>query len=117
MSLSVVRCKYVDDELIPIDWEYAQEIAGFEVTRHELWGSAALIALGAQMLPDLRTSNVYCPPDQLDDLEADVRLVLDHLDELASASGYRPDYIEFRATNILNAVLWARENAGGVIIW
>ena len=117
MSLSVHRCEYIDHQLNPIDWDYPATIAGFEVTREELWGSEALIALGAQMLPDLRASNVYCPPDRLDDLEADARLVLDHLDELARASGYRPDYIEFRATNILNAMLWARENAGGVIIW
>jgi hypothetical protein len=117
MTLSVHRCEYVDYQLKPIDWDYPATMAGFEVTRQDLWGSAALIELGAQMLPDLRTTNVYCPPDLLDELEADVRLVLDHLDLLASATGYRLDYIEFRATNILNAVLWARENAGGVIIW
>jgi hypothetical protein len=70
MTLSVHRCAYIDHSLDPIDWDYPATMAGVEVTRWELWGSEALIALGAQMLPDLRTTNVYCPPDQLDDLEA-----------------------------------------------
>lgn len=117
MTLSVDRCRYLDHELIPIDWEHGETLAGFEDTRYRLWGSEALIALGARTLPLLRDGNVYCYPDHLDELEADVRLVLGHLDELAAAAGYGSDYIAERATNILNAVLWARENAGGVIIW
>ncbi|HYF61237.1 MAG TPA: hypothetical protein VD886_00395 [Herpetosiphonaceae bacterium] len=117
MTLSVDRCRYVDDELIPIDWDYPETLAGFEDTRCRLWGSAALIALGARMLPELRNGDIYCYPERLDQLEADIRLVLGHLDELACAAGYGSDYIAERATNILNAVLWARRNAGGVIIW
>jgi hypothetical protein len=117
MSLLVHRCEIIDGELDPIDWEGSEEMAGFEVTRQKLWGSEALIALGAQILPELGDSDLYCYPDQLDQLEIDTRLVLGHIDELSLASGYDAEYIVSRATNILNAVQWARENAGGVIIW
>jgi hypothetical protein len=107
----------VDGELDPINWAHSEELAGGERFRWDVWGSAALIGLGAQVLPELRDGDLYCYTGHLDQLEADIRLVLGHIDELSLASGRDAEYIVSRATNILNAVLWARENDGGVIIW
>ncbi len=82
------------------------ELAGFETWRTEVWGSSALIELGARILPRLAVGDIYAEGDEIADLEADVNLVLEHGRTLFGADGF--ESVETRAQNILDAVRIAR---------
>ncbi|HEY1016567.1 MAG TPA: hypothetical protein VGE07_27900 [Herpetosiphonaceae bacterium] len=117
MTLSVHRVLIVEGEQVFVDVDHPLTMAGFEVCRRDVWGSEALIALGAQVLPKLRSDDVYAFDEELLLLERDVELLFDHLAAVAEATGYREDFIRHRAGNIRDAVIWAKANGGGVIIW
>lgn len=93
-------------------------LAGVEACRRTLWGSSAAVKLGLELLPTLARYDLYVEHDQLDAFEREIRLVLDHLADFARATGYTDEYIEDRATNILEAIARAREHpTGGVTIF
>jgi len=62
------------------------ELAGFENWRTEVWGSAAVRALGATMFPRLAVQDLHVMPGrQLNDFRRECRLLRAHLDEIADA--------------------------------
>ena len=66
----------------------ASEPAGFENWRTEVWGSAAVRALGATIFPQLAVRDLYVMPGrQLNDFRRECRLLRAHLDEIVDAVG------------------------------
>jgi hypothetical protein len=64
----------------------ASELAGFENWRTEVWGSAAVRALGVTIFPQLAVGDLYVMPGrQLNDFRRECRLLRAHLDEIADA--------------------------------
>jgi hypothetical protein len=64
----------------------ASQLAGFENWRTEVWGSAAVRALGATIFPQLAVRDLYVMPGrQLNDFRRECRLLRAHLDEIADA--------------------------------
>jgi hypothetical protein len=62
------------------------ELAGFENWRTEVWGSAAVRALGATIFPQLAVRDLHVMPGrQLNDFRRECRLLRAHLDEIADA--------------------------------
>jgi hypothetical protein len=62
------------------------ELAGFENWRTEVWGSAAVCALGATVFPQLAVRDLYVMPGrQLNDFRRECRLLRAHLDEIVDA--------------------------------
>ena len=101
-----------------IDGPDGSDLAGHEVTRTELYGSACVIALGAQLLPLLAIHDIYAEtPSALDQLDQDCALMLDNLEHVAEMTKRDPDYIAYRVGNIRRAIARAREISGNVVIW
>jgi hypothetical protein len=119
MTLLVHRCQWSGEKWDIIDEpDHAKELAGFETWRSKVWGSAAVIALGCRILPQLRTQDIYCLEQDVPHLTQDAKLILKHLADIAEATGCEAETIRYRTQNILDAALWAQEHPhGGVIIW
>lgn len=81
-------------ELIPCE----SDLAGFEETRTTFYGHARARALGLVMLPSLATSNISAMGDELEDLRAEVGLLM------ADLSLDEVPYWQLRLTNILHAI-------------
>jgi hypothetical protein len=64
----------------------ASELAGFENWRTEVWGSAAVRALGATIFPQLAVRDLQVMPGrQLNEFRRECRLLRAHLDEIVAA--------------------------------
>jgi hypothetical protein len=64
----------------------APDAAGFENWRTEVWGSVAVRALGATILPQLAVRDLYVMPGrELNDFRRECRLLRAHLDEIVAA--------------------------------
>ncbi|GAB7045493.1 hypothetical protein [Catenuloplanes indicus] len=96
---------------------------GAENFRYELWGSSAARSLGATFLPQLaditeqNRGNLQVPPDQLDALEQECRLLENNVEHLSDATIRDRDRILYYLTNIYAAIHRARAVGGGVVIW
>ena len=65
----------------------ASEAAGFESWRIQVWGSAAVRALGATIFPQLAVQDLHVMPGrQLNDFRRECRLLRAHIDEIADAA-------------------------------
>jgi len=106
------------------DWDvveepdFAKTLAGFESWRADVWGHAAVQALGCRILPELRAHDIYCFGADVPILVQEAQDVMDHLAPIAAATGEDMDRIRYRLQNILDAALWAQAHeGGGVVIW
>jgi hypothetical protein len=95
----------------------ASDLAGFERTRTTLWGSAAVRALGAALLPLLADGDLWVAAEEVEAFAAECALLLDERAAIADATGYGQDYIEFRLANMIGAAQRARLAGGGVVVW
>lgn len=93
------------------------DLVGHDDTRHTLWGSPTVRALGATVVVGLSRGDVWVDFGQLDDLVTDCELILKHLTEVAAAAGRGEDYLRFRVGNLLAATERARAHRAGVVIW
>jgi len=98
--------------------EDGSELAGFESARTKLWGSEAVIELGAVFFPRLRGGDLYVQPEEMAEFRAECALLATHTDDLLTeASGYSEEYIATRLQNITNAANRATAIGGGILIW
>ena len=90
------------------------ELFGFESWRSVVWGCAYVKDLGCTLLPTLNGFDLMAQDEHLDQLEAELKLLKDHLPELSAATQRDADAIAFRIGNALAAVELARQhgNAG-----
>ena len=119
MSLLVnVYTRAPDGKMVVVDpAEPADELAGFESYRRQLYGSEAARALGLRLLPTLDGDNLYAEGADLDRLRAEAETALANIERFkaetqATAEGLRP-----RFENIIAATRRAAELGGGVVIW
>ena len=97
--------------------EGVSDLAGFERTRSELWGLAAVRSLGAAFLPQLADSDLWVGIDEVEAFAAECAVLLANLPVIAAASGWGEDFIKFRLTNMADAARRARQAGGGVVVW
>jgi hypothetical protein len=93
---------------------------GFERCRTTLWGAPFTRELGLTLLPSLAEGDIYATGEDLPLLRHEAELLLRRRAELARATGYDEDFIEFRLNNLLRAVAQAEAiegNAGWVYVW
>jgi hypothetical protein len=97
----------------------SDELGWVESMRKAVWGSPLVARLGLTLLPQLsHTYGIYAEtPHELDALEAEARLVLEHADEVTAATHYDLAYLEVRIGNIVRAVQRARSLGACVVIW
>ncbi len=114
-TMSLVVFAYLRDaetgESRPVQEKPARphtDLAGIDSTRHALWGSDLMRALGCELLPRLAEGDLRVEGRELDALEGELRLVLRELSRLSIACELRTDYIEQRTRNILEAIRLAR---------
>src|SRR5215510_470271 len=100
-----------------LDGPAGTELAGYERTRTDLWGSDCIVSLGAQLLPVLASTDLLVMPWQLDVLDGDCQLILRHLELVATVTCFDEDYISMRVGNIRHAIARARAVRGRVVIW
>ena len=93
------------------------DLVGHDDTRHTLWGSPAVRAMGATVVVGLAGGDVWVGYPQLDELVDDCELILKHLAEAAVPPGRGDDYIRFRVGNLRAATERARAHRAGVVIW
>jgi hypothetical protein len=105
-------------EMVFLDGPAGSDLAGPSTARTGIYGAACVVALGARMLPMLATQNVYAETAaELDALDADCALLLDHLDYVAASVGRDPEFVAQRVRNIAAAIKRARKAGGAVVIW
>ncbi|WP_155369936.1 hypothetical protein [Catellatospora vulcania] len=93
------------------------DLVGHDDTRHTLWGSPAVRALGATVVVGLSQGDVWVDFGRLDELVDDCELILKHLVDVAAAAGRGEDYVRFRVGNLRAAAERARAHRAGVVIW
>jgi hypothetical protein len=91
-------------------------MAGFENCRQSLYGSALAKQLGLTLLPELALGDLTVEYEQLEALEQETHVLLDHLTQFSVASQQTPDYIRARVQNIQAAITEARGLGGGLYI-
>lgn len=116
MTLMVQRVHLAGDDWCILDDQVGDMLAGTEPCRATLWGSAALVALGCSVLPQLRGGNVYCAGSELAMLLDETQRIMAHCVAIATATGYDAAFIAHRASNIQRATAWAQANGGAVWI-
>lgn len=98
--------------------EGGSELAGFESARTKLWGSEAVVELGAVFFPQLRESDLYVQPEEVAAFRAECALLAVHADDLLTrVSGYGEGYVATRLKNITDAADRAAAIGGGILIW
>ncbi|WP_236334141.1 hypothetical protein [Paenibacillus auburnensis] len=91
------------------------DLFGFESCRKTLWGHKIIHELGCELIYSLRETNIYVFDQELENLEREFRIFLDHFDMIKEQTGYNRDFIEFRARNALEMIkvaLRERDNVG-----
>ncbi|MEV6067190.1 hypothetical protein AB0L82_11610 [Nocardia sp. NPDC052001] len=99
------------------------ELAGFERWRTTVWGSTAVLALGAYYFPVLARGDLTVLPHAVPEFLDECALLRKHLDAIAAqADDSHPrevhtERIAARLTHIEAAAARALEVGGGVLIW
>ena len=126
-------------ELPDGDWSF-----GFERYRLDLWGTEAVRAVGAEIIPRLSSQDLYLGHRDLDALEHEARMIGDASDAIAAevfdladpgngvvvvedghggrvhnafGSGSPADSIHRYIDNLLYAIAFARQAGCGLVIW
>jgi hypothetical protein len=96
--------------------EPRNELFGFEVCRHELWGAPIVRELGCGLLASLADGDVYAADEAvLAQLEGEARHLLAHLADVEGATGYEAEFVQFRLDNLLAVVAYARSAPTGTV--
>jgi hypothetical protein len=97
-------------------------VAGLEIYRTEVWDSEAVRKRGAKFLPLLSVNDLYIDSEQLDDFEAECKILLEDIDAITvENSGLFNNGVsqyEHYLQNFLKAISSARSLGvgGGVYI-
>lgn len=91
-------------------------MVGFESCRQSLYGSTLAQQLGLTLLPELALGDLTVEYEQLEALEHETQVLLDHLVQFSAVSQQTPDYILARVQNIQVAIIEARGLGGGLYI-
>jgi hypothetical protein len=119
MSLAVSVFAFdKDGEEIEIELEKGKDLAGFENSRDKLYGSELAEHLGLKLLSQLKHHDLYDIKDEkLNELEAELKTILENIEEFSRVSEFKEEYIKARVQNISDAVQIARQVNGTVVIW
>lgn len=116
MSLSVSA--YIRHSENELEWltpeEPFNDLAGFESTRKNFWASEEVRKLGLTLLPTLKEQDIWAEGVELNQLESEINILVQALPNLNSSYGY--EYLQFRLSNIKEAVRLAKKFCGGVNI-
>jgi hypothetical protein len=116
MSLSVSAYKRNSEN--ELEWltpaEPFNDLAGFESTRKNFWASEEVRNLGLTLLPTLKERDIWAEGVELIQLESEINILAHALPALNSSYGY--EYLQFRLSNIKEAIRLAKESLGGVNI-
>lgn len=104
--------KYIEEDLDLI--EPGKEIAGFETWRTKVYNSPIIKRLGAKFLPTLANSDLWVENRDIEDFETEVRLLLDNVGNISYSVNYKYETIELRLNNILQAIVKAKQQNGGI---
>lgn len=96
--------------------EFGRDLAGPESWRYKLWGTTAVINLGAKFLPQLAESDLYVENEDLAAFEDECKMLLNSVDVFAAQIESAPDSIKWRLENFLWAIAKARATSGGIYI-
>jgi len=121
MTLSVYCYVWDPDaeEWISVEWSndrLGSHLAGFESTRHELWGADVMKSLGLTILPSLDGDNIQVCGAELDQLEREIYLIHENLELVLENVPFDEKMITQRTRNFLDAINKAREVEGYVVI-
>ena len=96
----------------------SDSLGGPEASRQRLWGSSIVESLGLKLMPVLSTGfMMYACGEQLDELEAEMRIIRENAAEISPLVHYNEYSIFAITNNILKAIARAREIDGCVLIW
>lgn len=100
-----------------LDSEPGEHLAGIEDNRYNFWGSDIMSELGLSLILTIRERTLNVKGDELNKLEAELRIILSNLDTVLLRVPYDESFIRQRTGNVLLAIEKARKCNGGVVIW
>ncbi len=116
MSLSVnIRIYDESGDESQIELKNGKDLAGVERLRFVLYGSELAEKLGFKILPQLKNQDLYVKSENLNELENELKTILENIDEFSKTAESEQEYIKARVQNILDAVQIAKK-ANGVIV-
>jgi hypothetical protein len=89
------------------------DVFGVEVCRDKLWGARVVRELGCEVLPSLAEGDIFAADEDVDRLDGEARLLMAHLPEIESATGYLADYVQYRLENLLAVIALVRAEPPG----
>ena len=96
--------------------EPRNELFGFEVCRHKLWGAPVVRELGCGLLASLADGDIFAADEAaLAQLEGEARRLLAHLADVERATGYEAEFVQFRLDNLLALIAHARTAPTGTV--
>ncbi|QQZ64587.1 hypothetical protein JI735_34740 (plasmid) [Paenibacillus sonchi] len=123
LMVSLIQKK---DISIPIDTHLLEQqvpephndLFGFESCRKTLWGHKIIHELGCELIYSLKETDIYVFDEELEKLEREFLILLEHFDIIKQHTGYDRDFVEFRARNALEMIKVAlrERNTVGVTI-
>ncbi len=93
------------------------DLFGFEVCRHTLWGHPIVQELGCELIPSLKEMDIFAFDDDLEKLEREFLIVLNNIEVINQQTGYTREFIEFRARNALEMIKVACRERELVGVW
>lgn len=93
----------------------AAALAGFELWRTTVYGSAAIRKRGALLLPRLATGDLLIEGSELLAFQQECELLLKDVAAIAAELGLDSETLRFRLSNIANAI--AQAIAIGGVVW
>lgn len=118
MSLLVnIRIYYENGEYSEIHLTNGKDLAGGERFRSILYGSEVAENLGLTILPQLKYQDLYIESEKLEDVEKELKIILENIEEFMKVVDSKQDYVQARVQNVLDAVQIAKEKNGVIVIW
>lgn len=117
MSLNVNTYIRKDSSFQYVNVGYSEELFGFEICRHELWGHSIMLQLDLSLLPSLKETDIYAEDEiSLSQLENEAHLILCRMAQVVAGTNFDEEYITLRLQNLLRAISLAKKVGGGVHI-
>ncbi len=116
LCISIARLEPATGELDARLIEGGPGLFGFESTRWKLWGSDAVRALGARLLPVLRDGDLLVGHEELIELRAECEALCAAVAVIANGTGYDEAFITLRLGNLIAAVDVAQYEGAGVLV-
>lgn len=118
MSLLVnIRIYDKSGEYTEIELDNGKDLAGGERFRFNLYGSNLAESLGFKLLPQLKQHDLYVESQKLDELENELKTILEKVEEFSRVAESELEYVKDRVRNVLNAVQIAKKVNGVLVIW